>query len=573
MMVVSLVVGQVITKTGKYKIFPIIGGVGHDRRHGPAVHDGRRHHRSCSSALFMVVLGLGMGFLMQTTMLIAQNSVEQKDLGVASSAATFFRSIGGSFGVALFGAIFIRTLNGDLRQSARRRPRPSRSPAAAAQVDPTHAAGAARRGHGAAAARHRRPALVARCSCGRSRSRRVVAVLALFIKRDHAARRARRRGRADAAERPSEAPSALVGRDGVTDRRTRRVTSRQRVARPVAATPAVVASMLRQMPAMHRVRCALCVCVRARRSRARVSTDVEREVEQGASMERRVRAWRRTSPSSRRCTRGCSTSRPARSPRSPREIAGRPPAPRRLHRPRHLRPRRALRGVPDRDPPRHPGRPRLAVGDHRLRRPPRPARLPWWSRCRQSGGSPDLVEVVRVAREQGALTLAVTNAPGSPLAEAAELHLDVAAGPERAVAATKTYTAELLALLLLVEAVRAAAHCRRGARALARAAGAGRGGCSRRHRGRPRRPVPVRRAAGHDRPRVRLPDRAGGGAEADGDLVPGRARLLRGRPAARPAGDGRRRRAGAGRRRRRPGRRSRCARCWPGSASAGPTWS
>jgi len=72
----------------------------------------------------------------------------------------------------------------------------------------------------------------------------------------------------------------------------------------------------------------------------------------------------------------------------------------------------------------------------------------------QSGESPDLTEVIRVAREQGALTLAVTNAPGSPLTEAAQLQLDLAAGPERAVAATKTYTAELLALLLLVEAVR-----------------------------------------------------------------------------------------------------------------------
>jgi glucosamine--fructose-6-phosphate aminotransferase (isomerizing) len=71
----------------------------------------------------------------------------------------------------------------------------------------------------------------------------------------------------------------------------------------------------------------------------------------------------------------------------------------------------------------------------------------------QSGGSPDLVEVVRVAREQGALTLAVTNAPGSALAGAAELHLDLDAGRERAVAATKTYTAELLALLMLVSAV------------------------------------------------------------------------------------------------------------------------
>lgn len=73
----------------------------------------------------------------------------------------------------------------------------------------------------------------------------------------------------------------------------------------------------------------------------------------------------------------------------------------------------------------------------------------------QSGGSPDLSEVLRAARESGALTLAVTNDPGSPLATAAELSVDVAAGPERAVAATKTYTAELLALLMLVEGVRA----------------------------------------------------------------------------------------------------------------------
>jgi glucosamine--fructose-6-phosphate aminotransferase (isomerizing) len=73
----------------------------------------------------------------------------------------------------------------------------------------------------------------------------------------------------------------------------------------------------------------------------------------------------------------------------------------------------------------------------------------------QSGGSPDLCEVLRVARATGALTLAVTNNPGSPLAETAELSIDVGAGHERAVAATKTYTAELLALLMLVEGVRA----------------------------------------------------------------------------------------------------------------------
>ncbi len=73
----------------------------------------------------------------------------------------------------------------------------------------------------------------------------------------------------------------------------------------------------------------------------------------------------------------------------------------------------------------------------------------------QSGGSPDLTEVLRVARGSGALTVAVTNDPSSPLAEVAELAVDVAAGHERAVAATKTYTAELMALLMLVEGVRA----------------------------------------------------------------------------------------------------------------------
>lgn len=72
----------------------------------------------------------------------------------------------------------------------------------------------------------------------------------------------------------------------------------------------------------------------------------------------------------------------------------------------------------------------------------------------QSGGSPDLVQSLEVARAQGALTLAVTNNPGSELAVSAEVHLDVMAGPELAVAATKSYTAQLLALYLLLDRVR-----------------------------------------------------------------------------------------------------------------------
>jgi hypothetical protein len=63
-----------------------------------------------TSGLYMVVLGLGMGFLMQMTTLIAQNSVQPRDIGVASSSRLFFQQIGGSIGVSAFGAIFARRL-------------------------------------------------------------------------------------------------------------------------------------------------------------------------------------------------------------------------------------------------------------------------------------------------------------------------------------------------------------------------------------------------------------------------------------------------------------------------------
>ncbi|TQJ02979.1 SIS domain-containing protein [Amycolatopsis cihanbeyliensis] len=80
----------------------------------------------------------------------------------------------------------------------------------------------------------------------------------------------------------------------------------------------------------------------------------------------------------------------------------------------------------------------------------------------QSGGSPDLLEVTQAARRQGALTVAVSNTTGSPLNEAAELAVDIGAGVENAVAATKTYSATLMALYLLIDAVRggAAEHVR-----------------------------------------------------------------------------------------------------------------
>ncbi|AKU19011.1 glucosamine-6-phosphate deaminase [Luteipulveratus mongoliensis] len=73
-----------------------------------------------------------------------------------------------------------------------------------------------------------------------------------------------------------------------------------------------------------------------------------------------------------------------------------------------------------------------------------------WIAISQSGGSPDLIEATSAAQAAGAVTLAVTNAPTSDLARSAELHLDLGAGEEQSVAATKTYTAEILALWLLV---------------------------------------------------------------------------------------------------------------------------
>jgi EmrB/QacA subfamily drug resistance transporter len=112
-MVTSFAIGTAITKTGKYRIYPIIGGaiMAVGMLLLTRLADDTPKWESTS---YMVVLGLGMGFLMQTTLLIAQNSVQLKDLGVASSTATFVRSIGGSFGVSVFGAVFTSRLTDDV---------------------------------------------------------------------------------------------------------------------------------------------------------------------------------------------------------------------------------------------------------------------------------------------------------------------------------------------------------------------------------------------------------------------------------------------------------------------------
>ena len=132
--VTSIVAGQVTTRTGRYKVFPILGGaimgVGMYLLTGLDIGTTKT-----TSAIYYVVLGLGMGFLMQMVSLIAQNSVQQRDMGVASSARMFFQQIGGSLGVAAFGAVFARRLTTSLAAAAPDRACTS-APAAASSTRP-----------------------------------------------------------------------------------------------------------------------------------------------------------------------------------------------------------------------------------------------------------------------------------------------------------------------------------------------------------------------------------------------------------------------------------------------------
>ncbi len=104
-LVFSTVAGQLTSRTGHYRSFPIIG-MGVMAIGTLLLTQLGLTTSSFTSSMYIVVIGAGLGFLMGTTNLIAQNSVELRDLGVATSTATFARSIGGSLGVAVLGSIF-----------------------------------------------------------------------------------------------------------------------------------------------------------------------------------------------------------------------------------------------------------------------------------------------------------------------------------------------------------------------------------------------------------------------------------------------------------------------------------
>jgi EmrB/QacA subfamily drug resistance transporter len=116
LLVASISSGQIISRIGRYKIFPVIGtalaaaGVFLLSTIDPQT---PRYILS----LYMVVLGLGLGCVMQVLVIAVQNAVEQRDLGVGTSSATFLRSMGASFGVAIFGAIFSNQLASNLKKN------------------------------------------------------------------------------------------------------------------------------------------------------------------------------------------------------------------------------------------------------------------------------------------------------------------------------------------------------------------------------------------------------------------------------------------------------------------------
>ena len=101
--------GRAITATGRYKIFPVVGlliaAVGLGLMSRLAVDTSL-----VVAGLYMLVTGVGIGLVMQVLVLATQNAVEHKDLGVATSGATFFRSLGGALGVAVFGALLTHRL-------------------------------------------------------------------------------------------------------------------------------------------------------------------------------------------------------------------------------------------------------------------------------------------------------------------------------------------------------------------------------------------------------------------------------------------------------------------------------
>jgi EmrB/QacA subfamily drug resistance transporter len=113
LLITSIASGRLISKFGRYRVFPILGTA------VIAVAMVLMSRLNVGTSLWIatldsLVLGLGLGMVMQVLLLAVQNSVDPREMGVATSGSTLFRQIGGSIGVALFGAIFASRVHSEL---------------------------------------------------------------------------------------------------------------------------------------------------------------------------------------------------------------------------------------------------------------------------------------------------------------------------------------------------------------------------------------------------------------------------------------------------------------------------
>lgn len=133
LLVASIFSGNVVSKTGRYRIFPIVGslvmavGLFLLSRMGPD--SGVR-----LESLYMLVLGLGIGLSMQVLTIAVQNTVDYSDLGTATSGVTFFRTLGSAFGTAVFGTIYANALGPNLKDGIASAARAGGDPAVLAKA-------------------------------------------------------------------------------------------------------------------------------------------------------------------------------------------------------------------------------------------------------------------------------------------------------------------------------------------------------------------------------------------------------------------------------------------------------
>ncbi|MEU2128129.1 MDR family MFS transporter [Streptomyces sp. NPDC018352] len=133
LLVASIFSGNVVSKTGQYRIFPIVGslimavGLYLLSRMGPGT-------GVWLESLYMLVLGVGIGLAMQVLTIAVQNTVDYADLGTATSGVTFFRTLGSSFGTAVFGTIYANALKPNLTDGVAAAARAGGDPATLAKA-------------------------------------------------------------------------------------------------------------------------------------------------------------------------------------------------------------------------------------------------------------------------------------------------------------------------------------------------------------------------------------------------------------------------------------------------------